>query len=81
MENKYLNEMIKIIQDLQGWVLALVVVVAGAVIAVHGIRYIQGGAHEKQQAIQDMKSTGYMGVGIFFLVWFITTMVGRMKGL
>lgn len=81
MENKYLVEFTKIVGDLQGWVLALIVVAVGFVTAIHGLRYMQGGAHERSQAISDMKSTAYMGLGIFFIIWLLTSLVARFKGL
>jgi hypothetical protein len=76
---EYVSKVTSIITDLQGWILLLVGAITTLRIAKEGVAYQQGGISEKANAMQNIKSTLYMGGGIFALVWFATYIVTKMK--
>lgn len=76
---EYVNKISAILADLQGWILLLVGAITTVRIAKEGISYQQGGVSEKANAMSNIKSTLYMGGGIFLLVWFATYVIAKMK--
>ncbi len=77
--NPFVPKITAILNDIKGWFLALVAVVTVVVILIHAFKYFQGDGSEKAEAMSNIKKTVYMGGGVFFLIWFATYVVDKMK--
>ncbi|MEN8906916.1 MAG: hypothetical protein ABF289_13240 [Clostridiales bacterium] len=73
----YIDEIKKIFEEMQNWLLALVGGITVLMIAVYGIRYLVGDVTDKIESMSNIKKTIIMGVGIFFLIWFGEYIIDR----
>jgi hypothetical protein len=78
---EYISEIKILIEEIQGWLLAIVGGLSIIMIAIYGIRYIAGGVAEKVEAISNIKKTLIMGIGVFVLVWFGAYILNRFVNL
>lgn len=67
--NPYFLKIASILTEITRWGKYLVAFITVGVILINGVKYLQGDASEKSDAIKKIKNTFYMGGGIFFLVW------------
>lgn len=77
--NPFVPRIISLLNEIKGWFLALIAVVTVVVILIYSFKYFQGDGSEKAEAISNIKKTIYMGGGVFFLIWFATYVVDKMK--
>lgn len=77
--NPFVPKITNLLNEVKGWLLALVAVVTVVVILIHSFKYFQGDGSEKAEAISNIKKSFYMGGGVFFLIWFATYVIDKMK--
>jgi hypothetical protein len=75
----FVTKIIAILTDIQGWILLLIGAITTVRVAKEGISYQQGGAREKADSLANIKSSLYMGGGIFVLVWLAGYVITKMK--
>lgn len=80
MSNPYVIKAASILGEILAWGKYLVAFVAAVIIAIYGLKYMQGDASEKKDAVTNIKQTFYIGGGIFFLVWFVQYIVQQFAG-
>jgi len=76
---EFVSKISSILSDVQGWLLLIIGAITTVRIAKEGISYQQGGAREKGDALACIKSSLYMGGGIFILVWFAGYVITKMQ--
>lgn len=76
---EFVTKISGILKDVQGWMLVIIGVLTTVRIVKEGITYQQGDGREKKDAMDNIKSTLYMGGGIFALVWFAGYVMSAMK--
>lgn len=76
---EFVSKISSILSDVQGWLLLIIGAITTVRIAKEGISYQQGGAREKGDALAGIKSSLYMGGGIFILVWFAGYVITKMQ--
>lgn len=69
MSNPFVKELISMLTDVKGWVLAAVGIVTAVVIAIDGLKYQPASSSEKEEIVRSIRKKLIMGGGIFFLVW------------
>jgi Ca2+/Na+ antiporter len=75
----YINAINGILEEVKGWLFALVGIITVVVIIIQGIKYQSGDSAEKQEAIRHIRNSIMMGGGVFFLVWLATFIIDRMS--
>ena len=80
MDNPYVVEIINILNQIKGWIFALIGVVTVVIVVKNAFAYQAGDSSEKQEAARNIKRTLIMGGGIFFLAWFANWVINKMAG-
>lgn len=76
---EFVSKISRILGDLQGWMLLVIAAATTLRIAKEGVSYQQGDGREKKEAMDSIKSTLYMGGGVFALIWFAGYVMKAMK--
>lgn len=79
MDNPYIAEILSIIAEWKGWLMALDAGVTIIMIVYYAFKYKIGTSTEKQDCIIKGRNTLFIGGGIFFLVWLAGSVIDRMK--
>ena len=78
-------EFVKVVQsilkDVQLWLTSLIGGVTVAKILILAVKHQAGDAMEKEQSVREIKKSITMCAGAFFLVWFVSYLLGKVKGL
>jgi len=80
VDNPYVVEIINILNQIKGWIFALIGVVTVVIVVKNAFAYQAGDSAEKQEAARNIKKTLIMGGGIFFLAWFANWVITKMAG-
>lgn len=76
VSNPYVTKLNTILSDVKGWLLALDATVTVAMIAFNAIKYQQGNTGDKDQALDNIKKSIYVGAGVFALIWIAEYVIG-----
>ncbi len=66
--NNNLQVFLQLMNDAKLWIYGLIGGAIFVIVAIYGLKYLQGNDSEKENAMSNIKKTLYMGGGIFFLV-------------
>ena len=75
----YLDTITGILNDIKGWIFALIGIVTLVVVVKNAFAYQAGDSAEKQDSIRSIRKALIMGGGIFVLAWFATYVIGKMS--
>ena len=70
-----------ILKDVQLWLTSLIGGVTVAKVLLLAVKHQAGDGMEKEQAVREIKKSITMCAGAFFLVWFVTYLMGKVQGL
>ena len=78
-------EFVKVVQsilkDVQLWLTSIIGGVTVAKVLMLAVKHQAGDGMEKEQAMREIKKYITMCGGSFFLVWFVTYLMGKVQGL
>lgn len=78
-------EFVKVIQaileDVKLWLTSIIGGVTVAKVLMLAVKHQAGDGMEKEQAMREIKKSVTMAAGSFFLVWFVTYLMGKVQGL
>ena len=78
-------EFVKVVQsilkDIQLWLTSIIGGVTVAKVLMLAVKHQAGDGMEKEQAMREIKKSVVMCAGSFFLVWFVTYLMGKVQGL
>lgn len=74
----WLNEILGIFDEIKGWLMALIGVVAGVQIARYILQYLSGDDDEKVANVKRIRKTIIVGAGAIVIVWFASYLFDRM---
>jgi len=75
----YLDTITGILNDIKGWIFALIGIVTLVVVVKNAFAYQAGDSAEKQDSIRSIRKALIMGGGIFVLAWFATYVISKMS--
>ena len=70
-----------ILKDVRTWIMSLMGAITIVKILILSVKHQAGDSMEKEQAMREIKKCITMCAGCFFLVWFVTYLVSKVKGL
>lgn len=70
-----------ILKDLRTWITSLIGAITIVRVLILAVKHQAGDGMEKEQAMREIKKCLVMCGGCFFLVWFVTYLISKMKGL
>ena len=75
----YLDTITGILNDIKGWIFALIGIVTLVVVVKNAFAYQAGDSAEKQDSIRSIRKALIMGGGIFVLAWFASYVISKMS--
>lgn len=74
--NPFVAKFNTVLTDLKGWLISIDVGIVIVMIVINAIKYKQGNNSEKMESVSNIKSSIYIGAGVFVLIWLAQYIIG-----